>query len=340
MTAPRRRPKDRTFSERDFHAWLAEHLAAGREGPLPLGDDAAAVPSPRGRVAVLTTDSLVEGTHFLPGSPPALVGRAAVAVSLSDLAAKGAEPVGVLLTLLLPRRTSARWAHAVTRGAEATARRYGAKIIGGDTKPSTHRAVVSTMIGWGRARYLAPRHRARPGDALYLTGSVGRGGAAWARLRATRGGSPTNKTLRALLDVRPRVREGIALAPRAHAMLDTSDGLAESARLLARSSRVRVVLEAETIPWDRALGPPRPKARAWRSIAFFGGDYELLLAASPHEQRRIGRYAHRVGRVERGGGAVLELEGRTIRLPPGGWQPFAARRSGRGAFGGPLDARQ
>jgi thiamine-monophosphate kinase len=167
--------------ERAFHEWLARTLPAGRSGLLPLGDDAAALRPPPGRVAVVSTDTLVEGTHFLPGSPPERIGAASAGVSLSDLAAKGARPDAILLALVLPVGTHRSWAEAVVRGAERFGARFDAHVVGGDTKPGPVRTVVSTVVGWGDPAHLAPRSGARPGDLLVTTGEVGRGGSGFCR---------------------------------------------------------------------------------------------------------------------------------------------------------------
>ena len=313
--------------EREFHAWLARHLPAGRRGLLPLGDDAAALRPPAGSVAVLTTDSLVEGTHFLPGSPPGRLGSAAVAVSLSDLAAKGARPAAVLLAVIVPPGTPRAWVQALASGAERTAVRYGAELVGGDTKPGPVRTVVSSALGWGHPRRLAPRSGAKEGDVLITTGVVGRGGLAAARLPSR--GPPTTGALTALLDVRPRVLEGLRLARWAHAMLDTSDGLAEATRLLAKSSRVRVVVEERRLPLAPGLARLARSPAGRRMLAFFGGDYELLAAVRPSDLRRaeqavrgVGGRLARIGRVERGSGAWLASAGGMVPMPLPGWVPF------------------
>ena len=325
----------RPVHERAFHAWLADHLPAGHEGLLPLGDDAAALPAPADRVAVLSTDALVEGTHFLPGSPPARVGSAASAVTLSDLAAKGARPAAILLAVVVPVGTPATWVAAVARGAERMAARHGAHLVGGDTKPGPVRTVVSAGLGWGRADRLAPRSRARVGDLLVQTGSVGRGGVAAARLGDAR--RAPARALAQLLDVRPRVREGIALAAVAHAMLDTSDGLAEAARLLAEASRVRVVVDEELLPFAPGVASLASGTGARRAIAFYGGDYELLATIPPRSLDRARRAVAsaggrltRIGRVGRGRGAWLARGSTVVAMPVPGWRPFERRGRGPG----------
>ncbi len=326
MTA--RRPRSSAaLDERAFHAWLARTLPSGRRGLLPLGDDAAAVLAPEGQVAVVSTDALVEGTHFLPASRPETIGHAAVAVSLSDVAAKGARPAAVLLAVIVPRGTPEAWAERLTEGAERTAAEFGAHVVGGDTKPGPVPTVVSTVLGWAGRDELVRRTGARAGDLLLTTGSVGRGGAVAAEL-GRQGPVPIARAASLLLDVRPRVREGIALAPYAHAMLDTSDGFAESARLLAAASRVRVVVEEERLPLAPRLRSLAPSRR--RALAFYGGDYELLTAVPPRRVasavravRAVGGRLTQVGAIERGRGAVLVSRAGPIPMPPAGWQPFA-----------------
>lgn len=331
--AARRASRSVPIDERRFHGWLARELPAGRSGLLPIGDDAAALEVPPGKVAVLSIDSLIEGTHFLAGSPPRDVGAAAAAVSLSDLAAKGAAPAALLLAVVLPPGSPESWAQEVARGAERTARRFGMELVGGDTKPGPVRVVVSSVLGWAREGALAPRSEARIGDLLVTTGTVGRGGVAAARLVGAH--VPDRRALSAMLAVEPRVREGAVLVRWAHAMLDTSDGLAEASRLLAEASRVRVEVDEERLPLVAPLQAPDLPAAARRRRAFFGGDYELLLSLSPRSfpaaeraVRRVGGRLTVVGRVARGRGAWLRSGGRTRPMPPAGWRPFARRRTG------------
>ena len=323
----RRVPRPKAIDERRFHDWLARELPAGRSGLLPLGDDAAAIRPPPGTVAVLSIDSLVEGTHFRRASPPDRIGAAAAAVSLSDLAAKGASPTALLLAIVVPVGTPQVWAEEVTRGAQRMAERFGMDLVGGDTKPGPVRTVVSSVVGWARARSLAPRAGARPGDLLVTTGTVGRGGAAAARL--LRPHRPDRTALVEMLDVRPRVQEGIALARWAHAMLDTSDGIAEAAWLLAGASGVRVEVEWDRLPLAPALRLPKLSLAERRRRAFYGGDYELLLTLAPRHLRSaqrtvegIGGLLTVVGRVKRGEGAWLETRRGTIPMPRSGWRPF------------------
>ena len=323
----RRRGRSTPIRERPFHRWLAHHLAAGRNGLLPLGDDVAALPIGGRRVVLLTTDALSEGTHFVRESDPERVGEVAAAVSLSDLAAKGGTPVAGLLDLLLPPGTPAAWAQAVTRGAERVGRRFGAPIVGGDTKPAAGRSVVGTFIGFGRSDRLAPRRGARTGDWVVVTGSVGAGGRAALHLRQKGRRRPA---LDALLRVAPRVREGQRLVAWAHAMTDTSDGLAAAAHLVAEASRRRIIIDEEWIPWDRELARTLTEPGRRRRVGFYGGDYELFatlprrsFSAARRALDRLGCGLTVIGVVLPGRGAWLRTRGsRLRRMPPEGWDPF------------------
>ena len=291
----------------------------------------AAIRLSAGRVALLTTDALSEGTHFLAGSDPGLVGQAACAASLSDLAAKGGIPVAGLLDVLLPPKTPARWAEAVVAGADRFGRRFGAPIVGGDTKPAAGRSVVGTYLGFGRADRLAPRAGARPGDRVVTTGTVGRGGSAALDLAD---GEHGPSALAALLDIRPRVAEGQRLVRWAHAMTDTSDGLAAAAGLVATASGCRLQIEGTAIPWDPTLVRRVPPGRHRFRVGFYGGDYELFATVPPtaieparRALQRLGCPLTVIGEVVRGRGSFLrDTTGHSRPLPRPGWDPFRLRR--------------
>ena len=313
------------FSERGFHRWIARFFRGAQRGRLPLGDDVAALPIGGRRVALLTTDALVEWTHFLPASPPEAIGAAAAGASLSDLASKGGRPVALLIDLLVTAETEERWARAVLRGADRAMQRFGGALVGGDTKSSRTPTVVGTALGIGRSDRLAPRSGARPGDLLAVTGKVGRGGAAYRAF--TERGPLDRSALLGLLRIEPRVPEGAQLVRFAHALMDTSDGLGDSARLLSESSGVRVEIDPDSLPLAPGLGPsgdhPLPPT------ALFGGDYELFAALPPSRLeaataavRAAGGRLTVVGRVGRGRGAWLRAAGGPVPMPSAGWRSF------------------
>jgi len=236
---------------------------------------------------VVTQDALVEGVHFrLDRLSWHELGFRAAAVNLSDLAASGARPEALLVTLAVPRETSLADALALYEGlAEA-----GVPVVGGDTTAAP--VVVVSVTALGRSDRVPGRAGALPGDLLVVTGPLGGAGATF---RADGG------------YVRPplRLEEGRELARTAHAQLDLSDGLAVDAGHVARRSGVRCVVELERVP----LAPG-----ATVEDVGFGEDFELL-AAVPDP----GRFAV-VGHVEAGEGVELLLEGEPHAL--GGFEHF------------------
>ena len=235
---------------------------------------------------VVTQDALVEGVHFDFGRLSwQELGYRAAAVNLSDLAASGAEPEGLVVTLALPGAVALDDVLALYEGLNGP----GVPVIGGDTTQAD--SVLLSVTALGRSERVPGRAGARPGDALVVTGPLGAAGAAF------RDGRLSRPPL--------RLDEGRELAAHAHAMLDISDGLAVDAGRLAIRSGVRCVLHLESVPLAEG---------AKVEDVGFGEDYELLAAVEDP-----GRYA-RIGRCEEGEGVVLLHEGRPVELT--GWEHF------------------
>jgi thiamine-monophosphate kinase len=237
---------------------------------------------------VVTQDTLVEGVHFrLDWLSWRELGFRAAAVNLSDLAASGASPEALIVTLALPPSTDDGDVYELYAGlAEG-----GVPIAGGDTTAAP--AAMLTVTAIGRAERVPGRGGARPGDVLVVTGPLGAAGAAF------RAGGYARPPL--------RLEEGARLAHRAHAMLDLSDGIAIDSGHLARRSGVRCVIEL-----DRA--PLAPGAEL--DDLGFGEDYELLAAVDDPADLAV------IGRVEPGEGVELLLDGRPHALR--GWEHFRA----------------
>jgi len=285
------------------------------------GDDAAILDGFPGPWAI-STDALVEGVDFLPEHPPEAVGRRAMAVNLSDLAAVGARPEFFLLTVGFPPERGEPFPLAVARGALSRATPAGAGLAGGDLSRSPV-AFVSIVVGGRLEGRALRRSGARAGDLLFLSGFPGRA-AAGLRLASrnrSRGDAPglsdadRAELLAAYLDPEPRLDLGRALAREgwATAAIDVSDGLGIDAGRLAEASGLRAVLEADRLPIGAALASFAQRAALdARELALSGGDdYELLFAVAPELEPQIPNTGPgdvpltRVGRLEEGRGAVL-----------------------------------
>jgi thiamine-monophosphate kinase len=228
---------------------------------------------------VVTHDTIAEGVHFLPADPPASVGWKLVAVNLSDLAAKGARPAGALLSLTISG--PGEWEEDFLTGVEAACESYGLPLIGGDTialRPGMARVLGLTAIGRAGSR-VPDRAGGRPGDGLWLIGTVGDAAAGLAQLRADR------RATGPLVDIFrrpvPQLGAGEVIAPLASAMMDVSDGLLLDARRMAEASRCAIAVELEQLPLSSAFVAERGQDRAARLFAATGGDDYALLAALP-----------------------------------------------------------
>ena len=238
-----------------------------------LEDDAALLDG-----LVITHDTIAEGVHFLATDPPASVGWKLVAVNLSDLAGKGAEPAAALLSLTL---SESQWDRGLIDGIEAACESYGLPLIGGDTialMPDAPRVYGLTAIG--RAGEKTPsRSGGRPGDRLWLAGTIGDSAAGLAQLVAD------EAAVGPLVDIYrrpvPLLKMGRALAAHATAMMDVSDGLLLDLERLCAASGCGASVEFDSLPLSKAFVAERGQDRATRLFAATGGDDYALLAALP-----------------------------------------------------------
>ena len=249
------------------------------------GDDAAVIRPVRGSLEVLTTDALVDGIHFdLRFVPPDAVGHRALAVNLSDLAAMGAEPRAALLSLLLPDDLDVGTIDGILDGMLALAARYRVALVGGNiTRTTGPLAIDVTATGSVRPRRVLTRAGARPGDDVYVSGTVGSAAAGLALLRAGfAAGEGSNSCVERYLRPDPRVRLGMLLGRNraASSCIDLSDGLADAARQIAEPSGVGITIDAANVP----LAGDRTELN--RAIAA-GDDYELLFTSRPAHRGRL-----------------------------------------------------
>ncbi|WP_394652868.1 thiamine-phosphate kinase [uncultured Sphingomonas sp.] len=265
-------------------------------GALDLRDDAARIGD-----LVLTSDLMVETVHFLADDPAGDVAWKLIAVNLSDLAAKGATPEGVLLGMPLG---DPAWDAAFLDGFDAALRALGCTLLGGDTV-SGGRTFALTAIG--RAATAPVRSGAQAGDGLWVTGTIGDAGAG---LAIARGADGPTALLERYRRPTPRLAEGQRLARHVSAMMDVSDGLLIDATRMAKESGCGVTIDLARVPLSDAYS-------AWSgdrvAAAIAGDDYELLFALPANEHPAVS--ATRIGQFTQDAGLTLTDAGTPIPLP-------------------------
>lgn len=279
---------------------------AGREVLAGAGDDDCAVvrwPGSRD-LLVLTTDMLHASADFPRGTAPLQMGWMASAVNLSDLAAKGARPLYLLMAVGLPRFDPA-FARELARGMDLCARRFGAHIIGGDLDRTDEVTIAGTAIG--SARRWVSRSGAHPGDLVGATGPIGVAESVLLHLKRQRP-LPGRLARKRLLEPTPRVWEGLRLARHATAMTDVSDSLALSLHDLARASGVGFLLDSGALPMDPAVRAAARLGADPLGLALYGGgDFGLLFTYPARADAALRRSIkfHRLGVATRRRGVLL-----------------------------------
>ena len=304
---------------------------------LGIGDDCAILRPRKGHEICVTTDFTLEGVHFRrEWHPPEAVGHRCLARGLSDLAAMGARPMAVFLSIALPGRLPAGWLDRFLRGFLDLAARHKTPLAGGDTAASATGTIAADIVAIGEAPTGTAllRSGARPGDAVYVTGFLG--GAAAELRRLSHNPRRFSRMAQALpghphLYPEPRLAAGQRLRGLASSAIDISDGLSTDLTHLCEESGVAAVLEEDRLPID-PLAREEPDALA---LALHGGeDYELLFTAGPNQRiprsvagvpiRRIGTLRRR--RAGQPLIALATLSGGNRPVEAAGWQHFAGKR--------------
>jgi thiamine-monophosphate kinase len=302
-------------------------LAAGFAGAVDLEDDACTYQPPAGHDLVLTADALVEGRHYLASDPADLIGRKMLRVNLSDLAAKGAKPVGYLMTTALGPDIDEAWIAKFTEGLAADQQEFAVTLMGGDTVatpgPTTLSVTAIGIVPQGKA---LRRGGARIGDKVFVSGTIGDGALGLKVLRGS------------LLDLdvaqrdalakryhlpQPRLKLGASLIGGAHAAMDVSDGLVADAGHIAEASRCGVVIHADRVPLSAAAQEALADDLDLLPTILSGGDdYELLFSAPSLRPEWSGQ-ATEIGEIVAGEGVrVLDRDGNEIALTSRGFQHF------------------
>jgi thiamine-monophosphate kinase len=327
-----------SLGERALIARITARLAMPPWVVVGPGDDAAVVEPERGALDVLTTDAQVEGVHFdRRFVPPDAIGHRALAVNLSDLAAMGAQPRAALLSLALPDDTLVSDLDAIVDGLLALANLHRVVLIGGNITRTPGPMVLDvTAIGTVKRRCVLTRAGARPGDDVYVTGTLGD---AAVGMRSLREGDANTDVLPESCEARylrpePRVRAGVVIGRNraASSCMDLSDGLADAVRQVAEASGVGMRLDSAAIPISEASRTwhARSSSDALDTALSGGDDYELLFTVRQSQRGRF-RAARklcgdlavtRIGTVTKGRELVLTCEDQSRPLPHG-YEHFA-----------------
>ena len=272
---------------------LIERIKEALGGPMPdgvlgIGDDCAVLPQAGGMETLVSTDMLLEGSHFLRGDIPArLLGWKSAAVNFSDIAAMGGRPVGSFLSLGLPAGLDSDWMDAFLAGYKECSQYCGAPLLGGDTTTSQDGIAINvTVIGQCQRGRSRKRSSAVPGDLVCVTGPLGDSAAGLqAILQGVRGSEDAEALVERHYRPMPRVSEGQALAatPGVHAMMDISDGVASDLRHILKASGVGAAVRTQDVPLSAELRRVCAQ-QGWdaTTLALTGGeDYELLFTMAP-----------------------------------------------------------
>jgi thiamine-monophosphate kinase len=293
-----------TFRERPGEDTLIARFFApiAGKGSLGLKDDAACLSPKPGHDLVLTTDALVETVHFLPGDSPGSVARKALGVNVSDLAAKGADPAGFLLSLALPEDWTEEWLADFAAGLGQASQDFSCPLLGGDTVKAKGALTLSvTAVGEVPAGRMVLRTTAQAGDVICVTGTIG-DAALGLKLRSSQEwAKPLSSEERAFLADRylhPQPRHRLAPALRAHARaaMDVSDGLAGDLAKMMRASGVTAVIEADQVPLSSSVRKAVQAFPDLIDLALTGGDdYEILCTVPENHLDTFQKEADSVG---------------------------------------------
>ncbi len=317
----------------DEFAWIdrLRPLTRGDPRALNLMDDAAVLPSRPGFDLVISTDAMVEGVHFLSNEALDIVARRMLRTSLSDLAAKAAEPFGYLLTTAWPDRFDHAARDRFIAGLSEDGRRFGVVLLGGDTVSTAGPLTVSaTVLGWVPHGRMASRGGARAGDLCIVCGTIGDG---WLGLRAAKGEIEDRG---GVLAGRYRLPEPLvdlryALRDHARAAADVSDGLLADAMHIAEASGLGLAVDLAAIPLS-------PEAERWLvstgdnvgsriGLATGGDDYAVVCAVAPDaantfaaEVSSAGSRATTLGLFNSSGRLAVSLSGDPLSVESLGWR--------------------
>lgn len=287
---------------------------------LSIGDDCALMSIPDGYQLAVTTDTMVESVHFFAGTCPEQLGHKLLAVNLSDLASMGAIPVSVTLALTLPH-VDESWLTAFAKGFLGLAERYSVDLIGGDTTSGPLTLTVQAMGLVPRGKALM-RSSAKPGDFIYLTGSLGDAGLG---LKINQGYPCANPdaALKRFHQPDPQIEMGLMLIGIANACIDVSDGLTGDLGHILEQSKVGACLYWDELPLSDAVIAYINDTGDWSMPLTAGDDYELCFTVSPEKAAQLAVNCRKIGVIEAIPGLRLLKSGTVQPLTTKGYEHFS-----------------
>jgi thiamine-monophosphate kinase len=319
---------------------IARHFAplAIDPGAFGLTDDAAVITPPPGCDLVVTTDGVIAGVHFFPDDPPDKIARKVLRMNLSDLAGKGAKPVGFLISVSLPANVDDDWIASFAAGLGDDAKHYGCPLLGGDTDRTPGPIAVSiTAFGMVPKGAMVRRSTAKAGDSVVVTGTIG-DSALGVRLRREASLAQRwrlTETMLAHLQQRyllPEPRNALADAVLQYAAsaMDVSDGLAGDVAKLGRASGVAAEIDVARVPFSQAARTAIAADPALIETALIGGDdYEIVLTLKPEKLStffaaadKAGVAVTEIGRIMAGEGARFIRDGKPLAFAQSSYSHF------------------
>ena len=322
------------LGERKIIELILECLDVMSNMPVPFGDDVSAIDVGNGKLVVVNTDMLVGKTDVPKTMSLWQAARKAVIMNISDLAAKGTQPVAILASIGVPPNLTEADILQIGKGLNAGAREYGAYIIGGDTNEASDITINCIALGISDKHNLIKRGGAKPGDYVAVTGSFGKTAAGLKILMNNLSAPKNAETLvESVLMPKARVKEGVSLAKSgaATASIDVSDGLAWSLHELSRASNVGFHIDALPVSSEVERFADLHGFDAVELALYGGEEYELLVTIKPQvwqnaskAVKNVGGSLIKIGVATKKKIIILETGEKTVPIEAQGWEHFKA----------------
>lgn len=293
---------------------------------LGIGDDAAVVATPADRRLVVAMDTIVEGVHFPVGTAAVDVGYRALAVNLSDLAAMGAQPAWMTLSLSLPE-SQAQWVEAFAQGLFELADLHGVALIGGDTVRGPM-VITVQVAGYVETDRWLTRSGAQEGDLVFVSGSVGEAAAGLSLIQQSDPETPASRILRQrFLRPQPRIELGRHLRRFATAAMDISDGLLTDLDKLCAASNCGAEVDVGALPISAAMRETFDEASCVDYALAGGDDYEIMFTVRPEQVALVPAGCTRIGAITKGRDVRCSRDGLPVTVQRRGYDHFATKDS-------------